>query len=260
MFILICVEIESEVFSMRENIIISGGVGGIGREIASKFVKEGYFTYLVDIDDEEAQKVVDEIGNVNCKYLKLNVTDVVAIENLCKTFSDDFCVKHIITLAGRAHKEEWAGFEGQSVESIRDSVDLNLTGHLNIIKAFLPFLKRTKGDKSVLMISSINSFGGFGLPVYSAAKAGLHGFASAVADEFGKFSARINTLSLGTVVTESTKKEPKNFEKLLEHTALGKFVKTSDVAETAYHMCNTMTGITGENLILDAGQTKTHIY
>lgn len=243
---------------MRENVIISGGAGGIGQEIAAKFVKEGYFAYLLDIDDQEAEKVVNALGDANCKYLKLDVTDICATEKLCKTFSDDFSIKHIITLAGRALAEEWVGFEGQSMESIGKSVDLNLVGHLNVIKAFLPFLKKSEGDKSVLMISSINSFGGFGLPVYSAAKAGLHGFASAVADEFGKFSARINTLSLGTVVTASTKKEPKDFDELLRGTALGRFVKTSDVAEMAYHICHTMTVMTGENLVLDAGQTKVH--
>lgn len=242
------------------NVMISGGAGGIGIELVKIFVGNQYHVYMIDIDEKNAKNVVNIVGEENCTFIKLDVTDISAIKRICEKFDSSFTLKHIITLAGRALDSEWTNFENQSLENIGESVKLNLLGHINVIRAFLPYLREEKDDKSILMLSSINAIGSFGLPTYSAAKAGLYGFANALTKELGELSIRINTLSPGTVVTEATQKEPKNFDTLLQGTALGRFATPQDVAEVAYQMCTSFVNMTGQNVVLDAGQSKIHNY
>lgn len=241
-----------------KNVLITGGAGGIGSEIVKKFAEKGYYVYFVDTDQNNANKLIKKVGKDKCEFLKLDVTNVEEIKNYCKNLKKSFKLNHIITLAGRALENEWKPFEQQTLEDMQSSINLNLMGHINIIHCFLPYLKNAKGDKSILMISSINATDCFGLPAYSASKSGLYGFKNATTHEFGQMGIRINTLSPGTVITEATQKEPKDFTSLLKGSALNKFATSAQVADLSYHICNTFATMTGQDCVLDAGQTKMH--
>lgn len=238
-----------------KNVVITGGVGGIGGAITEKFVQSGFYVIALDIDDVRGAKLQSQYGNDKFRYIHVDVTDIAAVQQVAKAFG---AVNHIVTLAGRALADEWGGLSAMAAESVRGSIDLNLFGHINVIHAFLPALENGKGEKTVTVISSINNAGGFGLPVYSAAKAGLVGFVKTVAMEFGKKGIRVNAVSPGTVHTEMTQKEPKDFSELLRGTALGKFAEKNDVATLVYALSEDFTTVTGQEFIIDAGQTVVH--
>ncbi len=241
-----------------KNVLITGGAGGIGREIVKKFINNGYFVYVVDNDNKSMQKLIELFGNSKFEAVNLDVTDIEAIIKYRDSLKDDLAFSYVITLAGRALDGDWKPFEEQSPYDIKKSIELNLLGHLNIIHAFLPLVKRAEGDKAILTVSSINGTDSFGLPAYSSAKLGLYGFTNAITCEFGALGIRINTLSPGTVKTDATEREPKDFSSLLKGTALGRFATREEVADLAYHVCNTFTAMTGQNIVIDAGQTKKH--
>ena len=238
-----------------ENVLLTGGSGGIGQEIVKIFVENGYFVYVIDSNQSNSEKLIKNVGQDKCCVINLNVTDVEGLKNYVKENSN-LTFNHVITCAGRAFEEEWKPFEEQSLEGIKKSIEVNLLGHINVIHTFLPLLKKAEGNKSILTISSVNAMQGFGLPAYSSAKAGLYGFTTSTMAELGAYGIRINTLSPGTVETEATKDEPKDFGKLLRGTALGKFASSKDVADLAFGMCVTFKTLTGQNVVLDAGQTK----
>lgn len=234
-----------------KNVIITGGVGGIGGAITEKFIKNGFCVIALDIDDERGEKLAKQYGDKNFRYMHVDVTDIAAVQKAAESFG---AVNHVLTLAGRALEDEWGGLSAMTAASVRESIDLNLFGHINVIRAFLPALERGEGEKTVTVISSINNAGGFGLPAYSAAKAGLVGFVKTVAMEFGKKGIRVNAVSPGTVPTEMTLKEPKNFSDLLRGTALGKFANKNDVATLVFALSEDFTTVTGQEFIIDAGQ------
>lgn len=242
-----------------KNILISGGAGEIGKHIVREFVKNNDRVYVIDTDKKGLEELVLEMGEAYVIPIALSVTDVAALQQYSSSLGNSFSLDHIITLAGRALEGEWIKFEKQDLNVIHRSMDLNLLGHINVIHTFYPYLKKSKEDKSVLMISSINALSNYGLPGYSAAKSGLVGLMNAVVDEFGADGIRINVLSPGTVVTPATLKEPKNFEALLEGTAMRRFVTPEEVAALAYQMSSTFRSMTGHNVVLDAGQSKMHL-
>lgn len=243
-----------------KHVLVTGGAGGIGSSISKIFIDHGYFVHIVDTDLAQAQRFVAQYGADRCRAIGLDVTDTRAMADFCAHLDDSFALHHIITLAGRALEDEWKPFEAQSLDTVARSVELNLLGHINVIHSFLPFLKRTEGDRSILMVSSINAAESFGLPAYSAAKSGLYGFMNGIAGELGKQGIRINTVSPGTVVTPATEGEPKDFSKLLETSALNTFATTEDVANAVFSVCTAIHSMTGQNLVIDAGQSITHPY
>ncbi len=242
---------------MKKSVLVTGGAGGIGSGIVERFIKEGFFVYVIDKDETADKKLKEKFGEENLKVANLDVTDSSAV----KSFADglkDFSLSHIVTVAGRALEGEWKGFLSLDLETVKKSVEVNLLGHMNVIHEFAKFMTED-GERSIAMISSVNGFGNFGLPAYSAAKSGLVGFMNSTVKEFGDLGIRINVVSPGTVVTEATAKEPKNFDSLLKGSALGKFATVDDVAELVFRLCNDFSGITGQNLFIDAGQSLSRI-
>ena len=235
-----------------KNVLVTGGVGGIGGAITDKFIANGFCVTAFDIDDARGAEFGAKYGKDNFRYIKVDVTDTAAVAAAVKGIGS---LNHVITLAGRAYGDEWSGFAGMALDSVRGSIELNLFGHLNVIHACLPLLEKSDGEKSVTLVSSINRSGGFGLPVYSAAKAGLIGFVRSVAAELGGKGIRINAVSPGTIPTEMTLKEPKDFSALLKTTALGKFAQKEDVATLVYTLSEEFVTVTGQEFVIDAGQT-----
>lgn len=243
-----------------KSVLVTGGAGGIGSSISKTFIEHGYFVYILDTDTEKSAALVAEHGANHCCAVNLDVTDPKSIQAYCSSLGDEFALNHIITLAGRALEGEWLPFQEQTLDTAERSVKLNLLGHINVIHSFLPFLLKSEGERSIVMVSSINAVENFGLPVYSAAKSGLYGFMNGIVGELGKAGVRINTISPGTVVTPATETEPKDFDKLLEGAALDRFATAEDVANAVFSVCTVFRSMTGQNLIIDAGQIITHSY
>lgn len=237
------------------NVLVTGGSGGIGSIIVEKFVQEGDFVYFIDKDPKGAKLLTERFGHDKCQYQNVDVTKISDIRAFANSFDKNFELDYLITLAGRALENEWISFPMQELSEIHNSVNVNLLGHINVIHEFYKYLRN---GSAVVMVSSINAIGNYGLPGYSASKAGLYGFMNAVVNEFGRDGIRINTISPGTVVTEATQKEPKDFGELLKGTAIGRFATPIDIANVAYELCHTFVSITGQNLIVDSGQSKMH--
>lgn len=226
---------------MSKYVLITGAAGGIGSAIAKKFIQNGF--KVVSIDLESA-----DFGE-NFFSEKADVTDVKSLLKIKDKYQGvEF--EHLITLAGRALEDEWKPFKDQPIESFKESIELNLVGHLNTIKVFYEQIK-----KSIVTVSSINAYGGFGLPAYSSGKAGLIGFTRTVYKEFLKDGIRINTICPGTIVTDATLKEPKDFSELLKTTRNGRFATKEEVADLAYQLCENSKE-SGEIKIIDEGQLE----
>ncbi|MBQ6920440.1 MAG: SDR family oxidoreductase [Bacilli bacterium] len=226
---------------MSKYVLITGAAGGIGSAIAKKFIENGFKVVSIDLESADfGENFISEIADV---------TDIKSLLKIKEKYNNiEF--KHLITLAGRALEDEWKPFKEQPIESLKESIDLNLVGHLNTIRIFYGQIQ-----KSIITISSINAYGGFGLPVYSSGKAGLISFTRTVYKEFLKDGIRINTICPGTIVTDATLKEPKDFSELLKGTKNGRFATKQEVADLAFELCENSKE-SGEIKIIDEGQLE----
>lgn len=248
--------------SEKKNVLVTGAAGGIGSAIVKLLLQSNYNVIALDTDAdalESLQKAHGAAADDSCGVLSaltFDTTDINALENFAHTLGDDTKISHIISLAGRALENEWQPFWQQTLEEIKQSILINLFGHINIIHTFLPALLNADGeDTSITLVSSINALSDFGLPGYSSAKSGMYGLTNALCKEFGHAGIRINTISPGTIVTPATEAEPKDFEALKSKTALGRFATKENIAMTALFLMEN-TGVTGQNITVDAGQVR----
>lgn len=237
-----------------KNVLVAGGAGGIGSSVVRELHENGYNPIILDIDKNRTKSLQDELGLPDAWCL--DVTDVQSLIDKRDALDSNFKLDAMVLLAGRAMPTEWKPFEQQDIKEIQKSIQTNLVGYINVIHTFLPTLKKSHArTKSITIISSINAFGKFGLPVYSAAKFGLMGLVKALCTEYGKSSIRINSIFPGTIKTPATEAEPKDFEGLLETTATGIFATKEEIAKTVRFIIET-NGITGQNIVIDSGQNN----
>jgi NAD(P)-dependent dehydrogenase (short-subunit alcohol dehydrogenase family) len=117
------------------------------------------------------------------------------------------------------------------------------------------FVDSVEFDRSITLVSSINAIKGYGLPAYSAAKAGMIGLVKGSVVELGRQNIRINAVLPGTVITPRTSKQPKDFEALKQGTALNRLTNSVEVSKAVAFVAIEAISMTGQELILDCGQS-----
>lgn len=233
--------------------VITGGSGGVGKSVVRRFLEKDVVIVL-DINEIKDKDIVD---NANYSFIKTDVTNPIQIENAKKQIKEKYgCVSNLISMAGINMKSEIGGMKTVTFEDIDKSVKLNLNSHIYLLKIFLELLENEVDIKNFIMISSINAISDYGLPAYSAAKAGIYGFMKAITNELGKSKIRANTVSLGTVPHEGDIVEGNEyFESKLDTLPMHDFVRPNDVADALYSLVYNIKGIVGQNIILDKGQS-----
>jgi NAD(P)-dependent dehydrogenase (short-subunit alcohol dehydrogenase family) len=237
----------------RPVVVVSGSSGGIGRPTCQAFIDAGFSVFGIDI--AEPPPIDRWFTSVRADVTK---PEELAVMLACADLPP---VSHVVTLAGIAHPAEPdAHLCGTLIgpEVFRQSVELNLGGHFNVLHATLPYLDQSAGDRSVAFVSSINALRGFGLPAYSAAKAGLSGLVWALTPFLGARGIRVNVVLPGTTPTPATLDEwssdPDHFGRLAAAVPLGRLGSPSDVAETLVALCR-LRHVTGQELVVDGGQS-----
>lgn len=242
-------------------ILILGGAGGIGVGIVKKYVEmienKKLDIIIGDIDEERGTKLQNMHKDI-VSYYQVDLTKLSEIkefrDNIKKTYES---ITHIVSLAGNDLESEFNGLSNTDSGTIDKSINLNLKSHINIVKSFSGLIDQDKSEnKSITLISSINAIQDYGLPAYSSAKAGMIGFVNSTVGEFGENSIRINTVLPGSVRNERSLEEPKDNEKLAESTALNRLTTPEDVGNVVYSVTHLMTAVTGEEIVVDCGQTK----
>lgn len=165
-------------------------------------------------------------------------------------------VFHLISLAGGALRSEFGTLDTLTDADIDYSVRLNLTSHIELSRCVLPLLRDSPtSNRTITFVSSINALLSFGLPAYSAAKAGLIGFTRVLASELGNDGIRVNCVAPGTVETDRSRGEPKDRDCYLKGTILNRFAEPNEVAEAVYCLAEQLTSVTGHTLVTDCGQS-----
>jgi acetoacetyl-CoA reductase len=114
-----------------------------------------------------------------------------------------------------------------------------------------------RGFGRVINISSINAQKGqFGQTNYSAAKAGMHGFTKALAQEVAKKGITVNTVSPGYIATEmvmEVKEEIRN--QIIAQIPVGRLGKPEEIAALiSYLVSDDASFVTGADISINGGQ------
>lgn len=140
-----------------------------------------------------------------------------------------------------------------------ESVRLNLVAQYAIVRGAAARIEAegVDGDRSITLFSSINALRGYGMPGYSAAKAGLLGLVVALALPLGHRRVRINAITPGTVISDRFHADYPSTgtlaPRLVQTTATGVETSAEDVARAVAAVVG-MRQLTGQQLVIDGGQ------
>jgi len=177
--------------------IVTGGGGDIGRAIAKAFIEDGHQVLVADINLDAATASAATLG-VNATPCQCDITDPASAARMAEAAAKLGPITILVNNAGGITD---AGLHSTVIENWRKDLSLNLDGALICFKAVEAELIANQGN--VINIASVNGFGVFGHPGYSAAKAALIHFTKLLAVEYGKHGIRANAVAPGTVQTQA---------------------------------------------------------
>jgi acetoacetyl-CoA reductase len=134
-------------------------------------------------------------------------------------------------------------------------INTNLNSVFNVTRQVIDGMME-RGWGRVVNMSSVNALKGqFGQTNYSAAKAGMHGFSKALAQEVVKKGVTVNTLSPGYVNTDMVRAiKPEILQNIVASIPMGRLAEPEEIAGLIAYLCSEEAGyITGANISINGG-------
>jgi acetoacetyl-CoA reductase len=184
---------------------VTGGMGGIGTAICHRLAKSGFKVIAGCGPSRDAQKWLDEQKALGFAF-HASVGNVADWDSTVAAFSKAKA-EHgpIDVLVNNAGITRDRMFLKMTPEDWKAVIDTNLNSMFNVTKQVVPDMVE-KGWGRIIQISSVNGEKGqTGQTNYSAAKAGMHGFTMALAQELAAKGVTVNTVSPGYIGTEMVK-------------------------------------------------------
>ncbi len=195
---------------------VTGGMGGIGTAICQRLSKEG-FTVIAGCGPtrDHAKWIGEQTAAGYTFYASVgNVGDwdstVAAFQ---KVMAEHGRVDVLVNNAGITRDGQFRKMSKADWDAV---ISTNLDSMFNVTKQVIEgMIERNWGR--IINISSVNGQKGqFGQTNYSTAKAGLHGFSMALAQEVASKGVTVNTVSPGYIGTEMVKAiRPEVLEKIV---------------------------------------------
>lgn len=184
----------------------SGDVPGVGAAIALLFAHHGARVGVLDIDANRAARTVDAIraAGGEARALLADIRDAAACAAAHAQMQAAFgTINVLVNSAALVHPGD---VESVSPAAWRDTLDVVLSGTLNLTRAVASDLRSTGG--AIVNISSIAASRAFGAIAYATAKAGLEAMTREMAFSFGPHGVRANAIALGPLSTPMVRDIP----------------------------------------------------
>jgi acetoacetyl-CoA reductase len=146
-------------------------------------------------------------------------------------------------------------FKRMSESDWYDVINTNLNSVFNVTRQVVEGMT-DRGWGRIINVSSVNALKGqFGQTNYSAAKAGMHGFSKALAQEVVRKGVTVNTISPGYVATEmvmAIRAEVR--EQIVASIPMGRLARPDEIAGLVAYLASDDAGyITGANISINGG-------
>ncbi|MBV8927445.1 MAG: SDR family oxidoreductase [Bradyrhizobium sp.] len=237
--------------------LVTGAASGMGRATARVFAAEGANVAVTDVSGDGAKAVAHEIaanGGTAAAWA-LDVGSREAIERVVSEVSAHFGGLDIIVnnaglsvrvaIDDPAYDEAWA-----------KAIAVMLTAHPRIIRAALPYLRKSRCPR-IVNIASTEALGATALhSPYSAAKGGVTGLTRSLAVELGRDGITVNCICPGPIRTAITERIPEEHKTIYarRRTALGRYGDPEEVAHMTLSLCLPAASfLTGAVIPVDGG-------
>jgi NAD(P)-dependent dehydrogenase (short-subunit alcohol dehydrogenase family) len=240
-------------------VVVTGGAGGIGREVAAAFASAGARVAVVDLDGARSEEVVAGLDSPE-RHLALgaDLSDLDGQEAVLRRVTDEFgrfdALAHLAAVLRRratiddVTEEDW---------DIQLDVNLKATFFLNRCAARL-FREQGNGGRIINFTSQGWWTGGFGgSVVYAASKGGIVSMSRGLARTLAPDGITVNTVSPGAADTSMMRdgSSDDDLAKFVSMIPLGRMARPSELAGIVLFLASDLASyITGATVNVSGGQ------
>ena len=238
-------------------VLVTGAASGMGRATARVFAAEGAKVAVTDISAEATQAVARDITakGQTAKAWTLDVANrdniTAVVDDVAKHFGGLDIVVNNAGISVRVAIDD-DGYD----EAWTKGLAVMLTAHPRIIRAALPYLRKSKSPR-IVNIASTEALGATALhSPYSAAKAGVAGLTRSLAVELGRDGITVNCICPGPITTGMTARISDEHKAIYarRRTALGRYGDPEEVAHMTLSLCLPAASfLTGAVIPVDGG-------
>ena len=238
-------------------VVVTGGGQGIGKAICLKFALANGKVIIIDMNEETAKTVKDEIKEkgFDAVTYKGDVSDAKGMKAIFDEILSNY--GRVDVLINNAGIVSTKSFMDSNEEDWDRIMNINLKGAFNTCRSAFPAMVAQRHGKIINIASIAGKRGGgiFGNTLYAASKAGVIGMTKGLAREGGPYGINVNAICPGptkTAMIEGFTGEKR--ENFLNTIPLRRFGEPEDVANMALFLASDMARqITGEISDVDGG-------
>lgn len=241
----------------QKTIVITGASGGIGLEIAKKYLEEGCKVYTI------ARREISPI-NKNHIHIQGDLSKWGTCKSIANKIKSD--INSLDVLINNVGKSEWRSIDKIDETFFNMMMALNVASYVAMTNGLFPILKM---NASVINISSMaGKRGTSNNSIYCATKFAINGLTQSWAKEFGAKGIRVNAICPVLIRSEGLDEalmqpgspaEIVGVDKFLDdfkksQSALGRLPTSQDVANFCYFLSSdNANSISGQCINLDCG-------
>jgi 3-oxoacyl-[acyl-carrier protein] reductase len=235
--------------------MITGASRGLGFAVAKQLSTRN-FNVICTARNSSPQ--LDELieSNHRVKFYSLDIGNLSTLQHSVKEILRD--VGPVWGLINNAAIGKDGVLATMHEKDIMNMMNLNVTGAILVTKCVVRNMLTNRAGGAIVNVSSIIALTGYnGLAAYAASKAAMVGFSNSLARELGRANIRVNCISPGYMETDMTSGlEGDKLKSIMRRSALQRLTTTDEVAAAVdFLLSEGSSGITGTNLIVDAGST-----
>jgi NAD(P)-dependent dehydrogenase (short-subunit alcohol dehydrogenase family) len=242
----------------QKSAVITGGASGIGEACARRLARDGHRVWLLDLNEEGADRVAASIrtDGGEADALGVDVADLAAVERCAAAVeAASGAPDALVTAAGILQN---ASTFADMDMALHDRVwQVNYHGTVHTCRAFGKLMSGA-GKGAIVTVGSINSFAALPLPAYCPSKTAILRLTEILAVELGRHHVRVNGIAPTYVLTPALEAKiaagDRDPDIIRNAGAVEMFVTPAHIASVVAFLCSEeAAAVSGVMMPVDAG-------
>ena len=247
--------------------VITGAGGGMGREAALRFSREGAEVCVADMNEEAGK---ESAANANAEagaafFFKGNVTDEASVQAMYAETAERYGGIDILYNNAGIMPEDDSSILDTDADTWQRVQDVNSKGVYLCCKFGIPHLLERGGGSVINVASFVALLGAATSQIsYTASKGAVLSMSRELAVEFAQQGVRVNALCPGPVETPLLLRLFENDEnaaqRRLVHVPMGRMARPEEIVAGALFLASDDSSyVTGTTFLVDGGLTASYV-